>query len=126
MSDRYLRIVLTVIAVELAWIGLKDVLPTSAAAQGPPGVNRVVIAGVELPVRTQALPVAIAGGIRNVATPPWAGADVVRVVESGERPIRVELPGTINARITEPVHVDTSRPLMVKSVQAEGAPRPGL
>ena len=113
MSDRYLRIVLTVIAVELAWIGVKDVLPTSAAAQGPPGLNRVVIAGVELAMRTQALPVAVAGGIRNVAMPPWAGADVLRV-ESGERPIRVELPGTINARITEPVRVDTSQPLMVR------------
>jgi hypothetical protein len=125
MPDRYLRIVLTVIAVELAWIGVKDVLPARVDAQAPPAATRVVIAGVDLPTRTQFLPVAIAGGVRNVATPPWATADVLRV-EAGDRPVRVEFPGTINARITEPIQVDTTRPLIVKSVQAEGAARPGL
>ena len=35
MSDRYLRIVLTIIAVELGWLGLKDVGPTAVSAQAP-------------------------------------------------------------------------------------------
>ena len=125
MTDRYLRIVLTVIAVELAWIGAKDLVTTPVVAQTAPAATRVVITGVDLQNRAQALPVAIAGGVHGVDTPRWATADVVRV-ESGDRPLRVEFPGTVNARIVEPVHVDTSRPLDVKSVQASGAARPGL
>jgi len=113
MPDRYLRIVLTVIAVELAWIGVKDVMPTPAEAQAGP--TRVVITGVDLPMQTQFLPVAVAGSVRGVSTPPWATLDV----------LRTDL-GTINARIVEPIRVDTTRPLDVKSVMAEGAARPGL
>jgi hypothetical protein len=114
MSDRYLRILLTVIAVELAWIGMKDVIPTRAEAQGP-AATRVVITGVDLPTRTQFLPVAVAGSVRGTATPSWATLDV----------LRTDL-GTVNARIVEPIRVDTTRPLDVKSVMATGAPRPGL
>jgi hypothetical protein len=113
MSDRYLRIVLTVIAIELAWIGVKDVIPTAVQAQ--PGATRVVITGVEMPNRTQFLPVAVAGSVRGTITPPWATLDV----------LRTDL-GTVNARIVEPIRVDTTRPLDVKSVMATGAPRPGL
>jgi hypothetical protein len=115
MTDRYLRIVLTVIAIELAWIGVKDVLPTPAAAQAAAGM-RVVIAGVDMPTRTQFLPVAVAGAVRGAASPPWATLDT----------LRTNLSGPIDARIIEPIKVDTSRPLDVKSVMAQGAPRPGL
>ena len=113
MPDRYLRIVLTVIAIELAWMGVKDVIPTSVQAQS--GTTRVVITGVELPNRTQFLPVAVAGSVRGSLTPSWATLDV----------LRTDL-GTINARIVDPVRIDTTRPLDVKSVMATGAPRPGL
>ena len=113
MADRYLRIVLTVIALELAWIGFKDVFPTPVDAQA--AASRVVITGVDMPNRTQFLPVAVAGSVRGTNTPPWATLDV----------LRTEL-GTINARIVEPVRIDTTRPLDVKSVMAQGAARPGL
>ena len=113
MPDRYLRIVLTVIAIELAWIGLKDVVPSRLDAQA--GVMRVVIAGVDLPNRTQFLPVGVAGTVRGTATPPWASLDV----------LRTDI-GTINARIVDPIRIDTTRPLDVKSVMATGAQRPGL
>ncbi|HUR19421.1 MAG TPA: hypothetical protein VMZ90_01350 [Vicinamibacterales bacterium] len=113
MSDRYLRIVLTVIAIELAWMGVKDVMPTSVEAQS--AATRVVITGVDMPNRSQFLPVAVAGSVRGIITPPWATLDV----------LRTDL-GTINARIVEPVRIDTTRPLDVKSVMATGAPRPGL
>jgi hypothetical protein len=125
MSDRYLRIVLTVIALELAWIGVKDVIPTSAAAQAPAGATRVVITGVDLPQRTQSLPVSVAGSVRGTTLPAWATPDVLRV-ETGDRALRVDLVGTINAHIAEPIRIDTSRPLDVKSVMAEGSARPGL
>src|SRR3954463_16652769 len=72
MADRYLRIVLTIIAVELGWLGVKDVVPASVAAQAQPAATRVVITGVDLPARTQFLPVAVTGGVRGVASPSWA------------------------------------------------------
>jgi hypothetical protein len=133
MSDRYLRIVLTIIAVELGWLGLKDVMPTTAAAQAQSAATRVVITGVDLPARTQVLPVAVAGGIRGTTVPSWAAMDAIRVepgdrplrVEGAERPLRVEVGGQINARIIEPIHVDTSQPLDVRAV-VQTSPRPGI
>ena len=133
MSDRYLRIVLTIIAVELGWLGLKDVAPTTAAAQAQPAATRVVITGVDLPARTQFLPVAVAGGVRGVTSPSWATPDAVRVesgerplrVEAADRPLRVEVAGPVNARIVEPIHVDTSQPLDVRGVVQTSA-RPGI
>jgi hypothetical protein len=135
MSDRYLRIVLTIIAVELGWLGLKDLAPATALAQAQPAATRVVITGVDLPARTQFLPVAVAGGVRGVASPAWAtlSADALRVepgdrplrVEAAERPLRVEVGGQVNARIIEPIHVDTSQPLDVRAVVTTSA-RPGI
>ena len=133
MSDRYLRIVLTIIAVELGWIGVKDVMPTPAFAQAQPAATRVVITGVDLPTRTQFLPVAITGSVRGATAPPWAQPDALHVepgergfrVESGDRPLRIEVAGQVNARIVEPVHVDTSQPLDVRAVVQTSA-RPGI
>ena len=133
MSDRYLRIVLTIIAVELGWLGLKDVVPTTASAQAQPAATRVVITGVDLPARTQFLPVAVVGGVRGVASPAWASPDSLRVepgdralrVEATERPLRVEVTGQVNARIVEPVRVDTTQPLDVRGVVQTSA-RPGI
>jgi len=133
MSDRYLRIVLTIIAVELGWLGLKDVAPRTALAQAQPAATRVVITGVDLPARTQFLPVAVTGSVRGVTAPQWATADVLRVepgaqsfrVESGDRPLRVDLTGPVNARIVEPIHVDTSQPLDVRGV-VQTSTRPGI
>jgi len=131
MSDRYLRIVLTIIAVELGWIGVRDVVPSPVAAQAQPAATRVVITGVDLPARTQFLPVAVAGSVRGVNSPPWASPDVLRV-EPGERPLRVDagervlrVEGSVNARIVEPIKIDTSQPLDVKGVVQTSA-RPGI
>jgi hypothetical protein len=124
MTDRYLRIVLTVIAVELAWIGLKDVLPTPVAAQQAAAPTRVIIRGFEsMPGVQQYVPVAIAGDIPSGNLRPHTSR-----VEPGMTPLRVDLSGGVNARIVEPVRIQTSpsQPLDVKSVQASGAPRPGL
>jgi hypothetical protein len=133
MPDRYIRIVLTIIAVELGWLGLKDVVPTPASAQGQPAATRVVITGVDLPARTQFLPVAITGSVQGVAAPGWATPDRLRVepgnqplrVDPGDRALRVDVGGTITARIAEPIKVDTSEPLNVRGVVQTSA-RPGI
>jgi len=133
MSDRYLRLVLTIIAVELAWLGVKDVVPASAAAQAPPASTRVVITGVELTRGSQYLPVGVVGGVRGGLNPPGIALDALRVepgqyplrVEAGDRPVRVETGGTVNARIVEPIKVDTSQPLDVRGV-VQTSTRPGI
>jgi len=66
-ADRYLKVVLTVIALELAWIGVKD-FADPASAQGAPA--RVVIAGIEMDAAQPAyLPVAIVGSIKTIPQP---------------------------------------------------------
>jgi hypothetical protein len=133
MSDRYLRIVLTVIAVELAWIGVKDVLPTPVATQAQPAATRVVITGVDLQTRTQFLPVAVTGSVSGVNSPAWASPGALRVepgervfrVESGDRPLRVEVGSQVNTRVVEPIRIDTSQPLNVRGV-VETSARPGI
>jgi hypothetical protein len=131
MSDRYLRIVLTIIAVELGWLGVKDVVPARVAAQAQPQSTRVVITGVDLPSRTQFLPVGIVGSVRGVTAPAWATTDALRV-EPGDRPLRVDageralrIEGAVNARVVEPIKVDTSQPLDVRGVVQTSA-RPGI
>jgi hypothetical protein len=124
MADRYLRIVLTVIAIELAWIGLKDVVSTPVAAQ--PAVTPVVIRGFDAMAGvTPYIPVAIAGQVSVIDA---RVRPLTTRVEAGERALRVDISGTVNSRIIDPIRVDTSpsNPLDVKSVQAGGASRPGL
>ena len=51
-TDRYLRIILTIIAIELLWLGLNDTAPGVSAQAAP---ARVIIASVDggfLPART--------------------------------------------------------------------------
>lgn len=96
MSDRYLRVILTVIAIELGWIGLKGTA-TPVLAQQSAAPARVVISGIDVtsvPVRTV--------GTVNVAA---------------DRPIRIEA--------TRPLKVEADRPLPVENVHAPGARTPG-
>ena len=62
-TDRFLRIVLVVIALELLWIGLKDFAPPVTAQTAP---MRVIISGVD----GGFLPVALAGQTQNVGRDP--------------------------------------------------------
>jgi hypothetical protein len=120
MSDRYLRIVLTIIAVELGWIGVKDLAP-GVAAQAQPPATRVVITGVDMPpARPQFLPVRVEPGERALRV---ESGDRGLRVEAGDRPLRIE--GAVNARVVEPIHVDTSQPLNVRAVVQTSA-RPGI
>ena len=72
--DRYVKIILTVIAVELLWIGLKDgATPVVAQAQRAP--TPVVITGIELSgPEAGFLPVAVVGSYRRI---PAASRDAV-------------------------------------------------
>jgi hypothetical protein len=113
-TDRYTKIILTVIAIELGWLGVKDAaVPVSAQKVEP---MPVIITGVET-VRGKPLviPVRIAE-----ATAP------VRVTV--DRPLPIEAPLPIRVDAVSPFVVTThpDRPLLVQSVQAVPAQRPGL
>jgi hypothetical protein len=108
MSDRYLKIILTVIALELLWIGVKD-LGTPLGAQAPATQAAalatpmpVVIKAVEIDSTTRgALPV------------------------SSARPLGVEVSGPVKIEADQPIRVEVERPLPVRNVPYEPAARPG-
>jgi hypothetical protein len=129
MTDRYLRLILTVIAIELAWIGFKDVIPVPVSAQRAVNPTPVVITGINLTGRPQLLPVGIVGGVTGVDAP--RGVSVVPMstrIEPGARAVRADITGAVDARVAEPIRILTSpaEPLDVKSVTAQGGPRPGI
>jgi hypothetical protein len=107
-SDRFLKIVLTVIALELGWIAVtREAEPVFA--QTP---MRVVIAGVELSGRN-VMPVALAGSVDSSLPPA-----VVRV--ENQQALRVTLPTPLAVRV-EP----GDRPIRVESVPFTAKDRPG-
>jgi hypothetical protein len=124
--DRYLKIILTVIAIELGWLGVKDMaVPVSAQQtqqnqQNPP-LTPVVIRGIDLPCggntincRETFLPVSV-----TRATSP------VRVTV--DAPLPVDARGTVRIRQDQAIIVETGdRPLMIQSVPPTAAPRPGI
>ena len=123
MSDRYLKIVLTVIALELGWIALKDTaVPVSAQRGQQAEPTPVVIRGIDLPCtgpasyvncREEFLPVAI-----TQANPP------LRI--TADPPLQVDARGLIRIRAEQPIVVETrEKPLLIQSVPAGTAPRPG-
>jgi hypothetical protein len=112
-TNRYLRIILTVIAIELLWIGLKDFAPEVSAQAEP---MRVVIAGVE----GGFLPVALAGQT------PDAGRNPLRPIQigiSGTVAIQTRTPLKIEA--DRPLKVEADRPLRVEPVPYTPSARPG-
>ena len=97
--DRYTRVILTVIAVELLWLGVRGT-ETTVSAQA--GVTRVVITGIEMgDSRAAVLPV-------DLSTP-------VRV--DARYPVKIEA--------DRPIRVETDRPLLVQSVPYTPGARPG-
>jgi len=113
--DRYTRIVLTIIALELGWLGVKNATPVSVSAQQSEPMP-VVIRGVE---GVKGKPLFIPVRIAEQTAP-------VRVTWDRPLPIDVPLPIRVET-ISSPVVIETgARPLLVRSVQADAAPRPGL
>jgi hypothetical protein len=79
MTDRYLKAVLTLIALELLWLAAIG-SPRPVQAQGGPA--RVIIAGVALDAPSGALPVDVKGLVTIVPAGPLK-------IEA-DRPLRVE------------------------------------
>jgi hypothetical protein len=116
-TDRYLKVVLTVIALELAWLGLRDLAPRVSAQVEP---ARVILAGVELSLERDVIPVAIAGQTAAAGRAPLRPLQVGiagQVTLDGRVPIKVEA--------DRPLKIEADRPLKVESVRYTPGDRPG-
>jgi len=112
-TDRYLRIILTIIAIELLWLGLKDVAP-AVSAQAEPA--RVIIASVD----GGFLPVALAGQT------PTAGRAPLRPVQVGVTgDVFIQARTAVKIEADRPLKVEADRPLKVESVRYTPGERPG-
>jgi hypothetical protein len=94
-GDRYLKVVLTVIALELAWIGVKDSAP-AVGAQAQPAPTSVIIRGIQMP-----------NG------------------QPGYLPVTVPQPVEVEIKHTVKVATDSDRPLKVESVPYTPLAKPG-
>lgn len=113
-ADRYLKVILTIIAIELLWIGARSTAPpvaaqaaTQNAAQGE--AMPVVITGVNIDRPGDAyLPVAIVGNYRQV--PPG------RAQNRGEiQPLTARIDGSVMLNTSQPVRITSDRPLKIEA-----------
>ena len=108
-SDRYLKAILTVIALELLWIGIKDIAPPVSAQQA---ATPVIIRGVQIDTELRgALPVTSAQPLRVTA----------------DRPLRIESLRPLKIEADTPIRIttDPDKPLSVESVPYTPSKRPG-
>jgi hypothetical protein len=127
--DRYLRVILTVIAIELGWLSVKDVaVPVSAQQtqqnQQPPQnqqLTPVVIRGIDLPCQGNL------ANCRETSLPVSLTRTNAPVRVTADTPLPVDARGTVRIRQDQAIIVETGdRALLVQSVPPIGAPRPGV
>ena len=122
-TDRYLRVVLTVIAIELAWIAIKDTAPPVSAQAAP---TPVVVTGIDLRDNTAYLPVAVMGGFRQIPVRERQTLQPLVARVEADRPLRIESLNPLQVDVVSPVTVETDRkPLKVESVPYTPGRTPG-
>ena len=125
--DRYLKIVLTVIAIELGWLGVKDVaVPVSAQQtqqnqQQAGQLTPVVIRGIDLPCGGNTI------NCRETSLPVSVTRTTAPLRIAVDAPLPVDARGTVRIRQDQAIVVETGdRPLLIQSVPPSAAPRPGI
>ena len=123
--DRYVKIILTIIAAELLWIGLKDgATPVVAQAQRAP--TSVVITGIELSgPEAGFLPVAVVGGYRRIPAAAREAVDRLTTEVTAERPMQGGNRAAAGRDRTGHGRVTAERPLRVESVPYTPSKGPG-
>lgn len=100
IADRFVKTVLTIIALELFWIGVKDTA-TPVIAQA--GLTPVVIRGIQLPARSEEyLPVGVVG-----------------------QPVRIDAVRPIKIEADRPIKIEADSPLKVENVGFTPSRNPG-
>ena len=116
-SDRYLKAILTIIALELGWMAFTQ-SATPVRAQAAP--TRVVITDVEIGPNRGYLPVAVLGQVASTDR-RFQPIDMTirneRVAVSVGQPVDVRPIGTIK--------IEADRPIKVENVGYTPAQRPG-
>ncbi len=128
-GNRYLKFILTVIALELGWLVVRESAPPALAQQQPQQPAAVVItgfriAGQDYPV----LPVAVAGGLDSSSALRRDLPFVEPLKVQMSDPVRLDARQQLTVQIgNQPLTVQTgTRPLSVESVPARPGLKPGL
>jgi hypothetical protein len=121
MADRYLKIVLTLIAIELGWIAVNQTMPR-VQAQAQPAPTPVVIRGIDLQ-GARLLPVALVGTYRQV--PPEYAQILERPTVAVQGVVSVNAAAPVRIITDRPIKVEADRPLKVESVPYTPAQKPG-
>lgn len=119
-ADRYLKLILTVIAIELGWLAVQGSAVPLAAQRGT-APTQVVIKGVDM-MPKDTLPVSVIN--TNGSLPvTLTGNNAVVPIMSG-RPLQIEQPLVVQADRPLPVEPG-QRPLVVQVLQGPPSARPG-
>jgi hypothetical protein len=124
--DRYLKIILTVIAIELGWLSVKDIaVPVSAQQaqqnQQTQQLTGVVIRGIDLPCGGNTI------NCRETSLPVSVTRTTAPMRITVDTPLPVDARGTVRIRQDQAIVVETGdRPLLIQSVPPSAAPRPGI
>jgi hypothetical protein len=121
-ADRYLKVILTIIALELGWIALQQ---SGTAVSAQQTATPVVLTGIDLQEQTDYMPVSILGQARSVPGPLAGRFRPLDTAIRNEQSIPVSIPLPIDVRTVGTIRIDTSRPLKVENVGYTPAPRPG-
>src|SRR5688500_15008213 len=117
-ADRYLKAVLTIIAVELGWLALTHGA-APVAAQRTVEPTPVVITGIQLQDQRAYLPVGVVGQYRTIPGPQTTLTPLRVTVDTSQAPLRVDLPVPIVVNV-EP----GNRPIRTEAVPYTPAQRP--
>lgn len=129
-ADRYLKAILTVIALELFWLGVRDASPVLAQPKQEP--MPVVIAGVRIGTQVYStLPVAVVGATRTATIP--AGRELPAVQPLGvqadiREPVAVQVGNqSLTVQVAnQPLTVQSGvQPIVVDVLPAKPSIRPG-
>ena len=116
-SDRYLKVILTIIALELGWMALTH-SATPVTAQAAP--TRVVITDVEIGTNRGYLPVAVLGQMGS--TDRWF-QPIDTTVRNERVPVSIGQP--VDVRPIGAIKIEADKPLKVENVGYTPAQRPG-
>jgi hypothetical protein len=119
-ADRYLKLILTVIAIELGWLAIQGGAVPVAAQRGAIG-QPVIIKGIDLMPR-ETLPVSVINTNGSLPVTLTGNNSVVPIMSG--RPLQIEQPLIVQADRPLPVE-SGSKPLLTQSVPAAPSTRPG-
>jgi hypothetical protein len=123
-TDRYLKGILTVIAIELGYLAvIYTATPVTAQQQATP----VVITGIDLQGARNMIPVAVLGETNiGVGGSNTSGFQLrpLDVKLDDTQPVRVAVPLPLEVHHATPIRIEADRPIRVENVGYVGTPTP--